>query len=396
MRSAILIGLCFLVAICEGYDLQVMGVVAPRLRSELGLAPDLLGYAFSATTFGLAIGAIVGGRLSDRFGRKPVLVTSVFVFGVFTLATAFSYDFNSLFLVRLATGLGLGGAMPNLIAIASEATPRSRMTTAVGMMFGGLPVGAIGVAVLARYGSEDWRTLFYVGGWLPILLVPVLVWLLPETHERRNTAGQDQRPRGVLTTLFAPSQWQITLSLWLAFVLTLLHLYVLLNWLPSLVAQRGLAHASSTAAIMLNVGSLIGAMVVGRMCDRWGVRRPMLAVYGLMAISMLALTQVTSVLGVVTVSAIAGFSVVGAQFALYGLAPHFYDETIRGTGVGAAVAAGRVGSIIGPAAVGVLLSAGFATDHVILATVPAIALGGAALAILTYVGEANLPGRASL
>jgi MFS transporter, AAHS family, 3-hydroxyphenylpropionic acid transporter len=403
-RRGFVIGLCFLVAILEGYDLQAMGVAAPQLGPALGLSPDLLGYAFSATTFGLAIGAIFGGWISDRIGRKPVLVGSVVAFGVFTLATAFATDFVSLFLVRLAAGLGFGAAMPNLIAIASEVSTRSRITTSVAVLFGGLPMGGMSVALLSQYvpDGDGWRILFYVGGVLPVLVAPILLWGLPETRRSAHppaasspavaatTPAPAGAPGSVLSALFGPGRIAITVSLWVAFVLTLLQLYVLLNWLPSLVAARGMPDAASSAALTLNLGSIAGAFLVGRMCDHWGVRWPMLAVYALMAASMYALTQVTSETGVMIVSAVAGFSVIGAQFALYGLAPHFYSEAIRGAGVGAAVAAGRVGSIVGPLIVGLLLGMGLAADQVILATIPNIVIGGLALFVLTFAGAAYL------
>jgi MFS transporter, AAHS family, 3-hydroxyphenylpropionic acid transporter len=403
VRRGLVIGLCFLVAILEGYDLQAMGVAAPQLGPALGLSPDLLGYAFSATTFGLAIGAIFGGWISDRIGRKPVLVGSVVAFGVFTLATAFATDFVSLFIIRLATGLGFGAAMPNLIAIASEVSTRSRITTSVAVLFGGLPMGGMSVAFLSQHvpDGDGWRILFYVGGVLPVLVAPILIWGLPETRRSAHppvasspaaaaTSPVPRAPGSVLSALFGPGRIAITVSLWVAFILTLLQLYVLLNWLPSLVAARGMPDAASSAALTLNLGSIAGAFLVGRMCDQWGVRWPMLAVYALMAASMYALTQVTSVSGVMIVSAVTGFSVVGAQFALYGLAPHFYSEAIRGAGVGAAVAAGRVGSIIGPLIVGLLLGMGLAADQVILSTIPNIVIGGLALFVLTFAGAAYL------
>jgi MFS transporter, AAHS family, 3-hydroxyphenylpropionic acid transporter len=399
----LVITLCFLVAILEGYDLQAMGVAAPQLAPALGLSSEALGIAFSATTFGLALGAIFGGWVSDRIGRKPVLVTSVVAFGVFTLATAFVVDFQTLFMVRLAAGIGFGAAMPNLIAIASEVSSRGKITTSVAVLFGGLPMGGMSVALLSQYvpAGDGWRILFYVGGVLPVIVAPVLMWGLPETRrlpaaaarEPASGAAESAPPPagGVLRALFGPGQVAITVSLWLAFILTLLQLYVLLNWLPSLVVARGMEDATaSTAALMLNVGSIAGAFLVGRMCDAYGPRWPMVGVYALMALSMWALTQVSSFAGIVVVSAAAGFSVVGAQFALYGLAPHFYPPAIRGAGVGAAVAAGRIGSIIGPTVVGLLLGLGFAAEQVILSTIPNIVIGGVALVSLTYVGAAFL------
>jgi MFS family permease len=121
--AGLVVFVCFLVATIEGYDIQAFGVASPKLVHELGLGPGQQGWAGAAAMIGLMIGAIVGGRLADRIGRKPVLLASVALFGLFTLATAMSPSYEVLLWARLATGLGLGGALPNLIAVANEVTP---------------------------------------------------------------------------------------------------------------------------------------------------------------------------------------------------------------------------------------------------------------------------------
>ncbi|HEX4183926.1 MAG TPA: MFS transporter, partial [Caulobacteraceae bacterium] len=152
MAAGVVVALCFAVAIPEGYDLQAIGVAAPRLIPALHLAKAQTGWVFSASLFGLIIGAMAGGWIADRIGRKPVLIGSVAAFGVFSLTTVLSKDFTSLFLWRMATGIGLGGAMPNLIAMAREiSSPRRRALTS-SMMFAAMPVGGAGAALYARYG----------------------------------------------------------------------------------------------------------------------------------------------------------------------------------------------------------------------------------------------------
>jgi AAHS family 3-hydroxyphenylpropionic acid transporter len=283
--------------------------------------------------------------------------------------------------------------MPNLIAVASETSTRSRITTSVAVMFGGMPMGGVAVSLLATYlpPAEHWRVLFYVGGILPIVIAPLLVYGLPETHSAPAASGSadTQRKGQVLSALFGPGQRLISISLWIAFILTLAQLYILLNWLPTLIENRGLgASLGTTGALMLNVGSIAGAFLVGFMCDKWGVRWPMLFVYAVMILSMLALTQVSGFWSVIVVCSVAGFAVVGAQFALYGLAPQFYPDAVRGASAGAAVAAGRVGSVAGPAVAGILLGMGLTAQQVILTTIPSIAAGGVALLVLTFVGAA--------
>jgi AAHS family 3-hydroxyphenylpropionic acid transporter len=206
-----------LVAVFEGYDLQVIGIAAPHIRRALQFSPEQLGWAFSAGLIGLALGAVIGGWLADRLGRKPVLVGSAAAFGAFTIASAYSPDFSTLFALRFATGLGLGGAMPNMIALVSETAGRKHMTTAVAFMFGGAPLGGIMLSALARTEGVDWRELFLVGGVLPIVIAPLLAFGLKETHRPDRT--QSRARVDAWSAWFGKGSAVSTLLLWLVFAL---------------------------------------------------------------------------------------------------------------------------------------------------------------------------------
>ena len=227
LGAGAIIAICFFIAALEGYDIQAFGVAAPQLAPELGLTSAQLGWAASAAMIGLVVGAFLGGWFADRVGRRPVLAVSVAVFGVFSVATAFAGDYTSLMLVRLATGLGFGGAMPNLIAIATEISPPGKKGATTTMMFCGMPAGGALVALLARFGGEalDWRTIFIIGGVLPLLLVPLIAFLLPETRPQHDPAAD----RSLLRALFGGGRALATLFLWLVFILTLVVLYLMLN-----------------------------------------------------------------------------------------------------------------------------------------------------------------------
>ena len=167
----------------DGFDTQAIGYVAPALAKEWGLTKAALGPVFSAGLFGLMIGALTFGPLADRIGRKKIIVFSTLAFGIGTLATAFVHDVNSLLAIRFLTGLGLGGAMPNAIAMTSEFNPRRRRATMVMIMFCGFSVGAalggfLAAGLIPQFG---WRSVFVVGGIVPLLLVPVLAMRLPES-----------------------------------------------------------------------------------------------------------------------------------------------------------------------------------------------------------------------
>jgi AAHS family 3-hydroxyphenylpropionic acid transporter len=269
---------------------------------------------------GLVIGAMAGGWLADRIGRKPVLLVSVVAFGVFSIGTAMSFDYQTLLIARLATGLGFGGAMPNLIAIATEISSPSKRAATVTTMFCGMPAGGAAVALITRFAGEalDWHTIFYIGGVLPLLLAPIVFFLLPETRPQPQ-AGAD---RGLLRALFGGGRAVATLLLWLVFVLTLVVLYLMLNWLPTLVIAKGLTAADGSAAsLSFNLTSIAGALILGFIVDRAGFRWPLVLTYAALAATMFVLASATGLSPILVLAGLAGFLVLGAQYSLYAVAP---------------------------------------------------------------------------
>jgi AAHS family 3-hydroxyphenylpropionic acid transporter len=194
----ITVALCFSVAVLEGFDIQAIGVAAPRLVPELGLEANQMGWIFSIVNIGIVIGAAFGGRLADRIGRKPVFMGAVSMFGLFTLATAFAGSFASLFTVRLLVGLGFGAALPNMMAVASEISRPERRTITAAAMFCGLPFGGGFSALLTQIFSPetDWRVLFYIGGGLPLVIVPALYFWMTETLQRGKVGTAARAPIG--------------------------------------------------------------------------------------------------------------------------------------------------------------------------------------------------------
>jgi AAHS family 3-hydroxyphenylpropionic acid transporter len=386
------IALCFCVAVLEGFDLQIIGVMAPAIKAAIRMTPQQMGWIFSASLVGLAFGAAYGGWLADRLGRKPVLIGSVVVLGVFTLAAALVRDVNSLLAMRFLAGLGIGGAMPNLIAVVSEVAAKGKVTGTVSLMFCGMPLGGVLVALLARFASEaiGWQGLFVIGGALPLIVAALLALNLKETAGERGGRQRDTTSRYV-DNLFGGGQALRTVLLWVVFALTLLQLSLLLNWLPSLVINRGFPPGDAFITTMVvNVGSIIGSFTIGRACDRFGVRWPMFLVYLAMAASLSALAIASGREALWAAALAAGYFVLGSQFVLYGLAPRLYEYEARGAGVGAAVAVGRVGAISGPLLVGLALGAGANSGRVILLLVPLVIAAGAALFWLTYVAKDSL------
>jgi AAHS family 3-hydroxyphenylpropionic acid transporter len=366
------IALCFVTALFEGLDIQSMGVAAPKLAPAFHLGPGQMGIVLSASTFGLMLGAAAGGWLSDRIGRRYVLVLSMIALGLFSVATTLAATVQTLLLARVLAGIGLGGAFPTLIALVSEiASSRSRVTT-LACMYCGLPIGGAVAGLVAALASSDWRYVFYIGGLGPLLLAPVLARYLSSAPRVHRHDASDGSP-GRISSLFG-SRTRSTLLLWMGYFFTLLVVYLLLNWLPSLARGRGYSHAqASTSAIVLNCGAVIGSLLLGYLSDR---RRPtaiLSVTYFGMIVSLLVLA--TPLPGTFLLGAFgAGFFVIGGQLVLYAIAPTLYPPSVSGTGVGAAVAAGRTGSIVGPLIGGSLLASGFGPGIVPAAAIPGLAI----------------------
>ena len=386
-RSTLTIALCFIVALIEGFDLQAAGTAAAGLRQSFALDPKMMGWVFSAGIIGLLPGAFFGGWVADRIGRKKILVGAVLLFGVFSLCTAYVESYSSLLLVRFMTGLGLGAALPNLIALCAEAVSERRRGTAISVMYCGVPLGGALAAVVAMFSSEHWQTTFIIGGLAPLLVVPVMALLLPESTAFRQQHVATGSPRSsTALALFGEGRARNTLALWLSYFFTLTVMYMLLNWLPSLLLEQGFTKPQAGMVQMLfNIGGAIGSLLGGVMLDRCNGVKVVLFVYaGVLA----ALAGLGLSVGIVPM-AIAGFAVglfvMAAQLVLYALTPPSYPTSVRATGVGAAVAIGRLGSVAGPLAAGQILAAGAGTTGVLLATSPGLVV--AALSILTVLAR---------
>jgi AAHS family 3-hydroxyphenylpropionic acid transporter len=374
-RGAATIALCFITALLEGLDLQSTGIAAPGIGAEFKLAPAMMGWVFSAGLVGLLPGAFLGGWLADRIGRKTVLVWAVLLFGVFSFATAHAWDYPTLLVARMITGLGLGAALPLLIALSSEAADPAMRSTAVSLTYCGVPLGGVIASVIGMLKFDaGWRAIFYVGGLAPLAVALLLYFLLRESASfRHQAAGQpvDRRIKG----LFAKPIFGSTMLLWVACFFTLTVLYMLLNWLPSLLIGQGYTRAEAgVVQILFNVGGAAGSVLSGRLVDR---DRPTLAVAITYAGMLLALAGLglSNSFGLMLVAGFAaGYCAIGAQAVLYARAPALYATGIRATGVGASVSVGRLGAIAGPLVAGQVLAAGAGAAGVMLSAAPGLVI----------------------
>ena len=417
---------CAAVLFLDGFDTQAIGYVAPALAKEWGLSKGALGPVFSAGLFGLMIGALVFGPLADRIGRKKIIIFSTAAFGIGALVTAFVQDLNSLLIIRFLTGLGLGGAMPNAIAMTSEYNPHRRRATMVMIMFCGFSIGAaiggfLAADMIPRFG---WRSVFIIGGIAPLLMLPVLVLRLPESVRFLASAGHDHRAVAELLkrisphTSFAPDarfvvpetqlagipvlhlfregRSSVTLLLWVVFFMSLLDIYFLANWLPTVLNDLG-ASVSAAVAIgsMLQVGGVVGTFALGSVIDRFSFRALALVYFGaVFAVGAIGQLGHSAVLVSLAIFA-AGFCVVGGQIAANALTAGFYPTSVRASGVGWALGIGRIGSIVGPLVGGALLAAKWSTAAVFMTAAAAAFVAALAALVLSRLAGTRGVGQAS-
>ncbi|MFZ6756211.1 3-(3-hydroxy-phenyl)propionate transporter MhpT [Undibacterium sp. Ji50W] len=382
------IALCFAVALLEGLDLQVTGLAASGIAAEFKLSPAQMGWMFSAGLLGLLPGGFVGGRLADKIGRKMILVISVILFGVFSLASVYAWDYSSFLVARLMTGLGLGAALPVLILLSSEAFEEKHRSTAVSMTYCGVPLGGAFASLFGMLNlGYGWRSLFYIGGLLPIAVAVLLILWLPESRAFQKDALHRRHVGGIGQTsfsdLFRSEMWRSTVMLWLGFFFTITTLYLLLNWLPSLLMRQGVdrSHAS-IVQIFFNLGGAAGALLTGRLLDRIRPGVVVVLTYVGMLLSLAALGLSDSFAVMTVAGGLAGYCALGAQLVQYSLAPKLYSTYIRATGVGTALTIGRMGAVGGPLIAGAILAAGAGVGGVMLAASPGLVIAAATALIL--------------
>ena len=405
----VVIALCALMVMIDGFDTQVIGMVAPAIAASWHVAPASFGAVFGIGLFGGLIGVLALGTASDRFGRKPVLVAAIALFAGISLLTPLTSSLGSLIAVRFVAGLGMGGALPGLIATTSEYLPKAVRTNVTALMYCGFPLGSVLAGVVAaqmlpRYG---WSSVFYVGSIIPLALLPLFAWQVPESVHFLAARGERERVERILARLksgirwngrlahvsdarrspvaglFAQGRTPVTVLLWITLFLSLLLTVFLASWLPLVARTAGIDLNSSVLAVSaLNIGGVIGCYVIGRLGTRYGPVRPIAVGYGLGSIGVALIGHVGHSGGALLAAAfVAGTLAVGAQMCAIGLAASFYDASLRATGVGWSLGAGRLGAVAGPALGGVLIAAGLSTQALFL--VAGLVSLGAALAVLS-------------
>jgi AAHS family 4-hydroxybenzoate transporter-like MFS transporter len=380
--------LCFCVVAVDGFDTASIAFIAPALRAEWRLTTGLLSVLFGAGLAGLMTGALLFGPLADRYGRKTIMLASVAFFGAASLSCGLADSLPTLAALRFLTGIGLGGAMPMSVTLSSEYAPQRHRSVLVTAMFCGLTLGSGLGGVLAAHIVDrwGWRQVLVLGGVLPLSLVPFLMVALPEsvTYLVMRKANPE-RVRGILqriapaedlssvvwTTPPAPAGSPVgrlfdanlrrgTALIWLTFFMSLLVIYLLSNWLPTLVKSTGLSLIeASLVSAMFQTGGTVGAISIGQMMDRFEPARVLGIAYLLAAGFTALIGSSTGYVAALMLSVFAaGFCVSGGQVGVNALAAAYYPTANRATGVSWASGIGRIGSFVGVAAGGWMVSLG--------------------------------------
>lgn len=376
---------CTLIIIFDGYDLVIYGVVLPILMDEWQLSPYVAGLLGSSALFGMMFGAMGFGMLSDRLGRKKVIIGCVVLFSVTTVINGFATTPWEFGVLRFIAGLGIGGVMPNVVSLMSEYSPARRRSTLVALMFSGYAVGGmisagLGIWIVPNFG---WQIMFFLAG-VPLLLLPLMLKYLPESvaflmaqkrecearHLLQKVAPLKQiRDEDVLQVpptndskapvleLFRDGRAMSTMMFWTAFFCCLLMVYALGSWLPKLMSNAGYALSSSLMFLMvLNVGAIVGAVGGGWLADRLSLRSVLVGFFILASVSLVLLGYDNPMWFLYTLVAIAGATTIGSQILLYAYVAQYYPTSIRSTGLGWASGIGRNGAIVGPLLGGALLA----------------------------------------
>lgn len=350
-RHTWLVLLTALAIVSDGVDNQLLGVSIPAILREWSIARSAFAPVVSLGYVGMMIGSGLAGIVGDRAGRRTALLASLAIFGSATLASVLADSAGALAALRCVAGVGLGGAIPNAATLAAEYVPRPHRSIAVTVTIVCVPLGAtiaglLGSQVLARSG---WRTLFVIGGLLPLVLLPLLWRALPESP--RYLAGRGERGSSI-RALFDAGVRRDTFALWASFLSCLLAVYLGFSWLPSLLAGAGFGPSvASNGITAFNLGGVAGALGGGFAFSRIGSRAAMLgmtggAVAGLFALSMMTIHAGMPQLRLFALLTLSGGLINAVQTTMYALAANVYASTVRATGVGFAAGIGRVGAII--------------------------------------------------
>ena len=424
-RSKWPVWLCWLAMVLDGFDLVVLGTVIPTLIKTQDLGFDAVGATYAATIslVGVGIGALFIAPLSDRFGRRRLLVACVLWFSIFTIAVVFAPNVAVFGIFRLLAGLGLGACLPAALAYMNDYAPAGNAGKSTTRTMTGYHVGAVATAFLAILVVPDWRIMFVVGGLAGFALVPFLWFKLPETlppvhaHAVATSPGEaaQEHPaepaaveqRASFRDLTKKPYPLVAVAIAVASFMGLLLVYGLNTWLPQLMAAAGYTVSTGLVLLLvLNVGAVVGLVVAGILADKHGTKKIVLLWFGLSAVLLAILSvKIQSELLLNAAVFVTGVFVFSSQVLVYAWVSQLFPARLRATALGFAAGVGRFGAIMGPAVTGALVAAGIAYPWGFYAFAAAAVIAAVALVTVPHtitpapsqaaaVGQStNLPGK---
>jgi AAHS family 4-hydroxybenzoate transporter-like MFS transporter len=405
------VALCCMATFLDGYDTQALGMAVPRIAEQWSLSPSAFAAALSGSLIGIALGAVLLAPLADRYGRRPSLIAMMLVVGLSTFGAAVAANLTALTVLRVITGLGLGGSVPIATAMTSEYAPTRRRAALVALMIACMALGSFGAGIIAPIVSHawGWRGIFAVGAVLPIAMAALLAAALPESlrflilRDKNLSSAIAQLKRiaphhagrvpvivargtvaqASVATLFDPIYRMRTILVWTIFWFNLFVIYSLISWTPTLLHAAGWAHdTAQRASGLIALGGIVGGLLMAWVADRgFAIAALFTAYVGTAVVFSFFSLGPASVTVWVVLLLLAGAGAVGGQMAAGSVAAaYYYPPELRSTGVGWFNGVGRIGGIVGPLALASLMRAGWATAHILgFLSVPMLLCAGGVL-----------------
>jgi benzoate transport len=415
-RQAIAVGLCVLLVALDGFDVLAISFASPGIAKEWGIDRAALGIVMSMEIIGMALGSLALGNVADRIGRRPTVLGCLIVMtaGMFLASTARGVEPMSVF--RFMTGLGIGGMLAAINAVAAECANNRRRNLAVTLMATGYPLGAVfgGMIATGLLAGGDWRSVFMFGTLATAVCIPLVLWLMPESVSylvERQPANALARVNSTLrrlghravgslppvpaatraragsfAELFSPQLVHATILLTLAYFAHIMTFYFMLKWIPKIVVDMGFEpSAAGGVLVWANVGGASGALLFSLLTQRVGVRRLVISALALTAVMVVFFGRSASELTqLAMLAAGTGFFCNAGIVGLYAMFAQSFPAKIRASGTGFVIGVGRAGAALGPIAAGYLFVAGKTLPEVAVIMALGSAVGAVAIFLMRY------------
>ncbi|WP_298041848.1 MFS transporter [uncultured Citricoccus sp.] len=416
--------LCFVIALLDGFDTQSIAFISPAIADDFGLQAADMTWAITASTIGMALGAITLGTFGDKIGRKKTILVALALFGAFSLAGAFAQSIEQIVLLRFLIGLGMGGATPALLALTAEFSPKNRRGTFMTLVLLGLPGGALigGLVAAAWLPMVGWRGIFLIGGVLPLLLLLLCLKVLPESpvflatkgtvsadaQARRimsSISGQQveadavlvtedkKEERGSVSALFSSQYRKVTVAVFATYLLNWIAWYLLLLWMPTALRMLGLAYSQAAmGTVTVNGAFILFAIPLSVLLPKVDARKLLLAMFAIGILVALGLGLAGPNFSLVFILiALAGLGIGGPQLALNYLIANAYPTQLRATATGWGIGIGRLGSIVGSALGGLILTGLGVSGYFMVLAIPLALAAVATLMVRSSRAASALP-----